>query len=246
MKSALLSLALTAVAPAPAKTLVPRLDTDLLANAGDPENVAFKKFLTEKPEDPTALKGKRFAVITTDGVEEIELTGPVNYLKDRGAVVDLVAPRFVPLAAKFGVVYPEKRATHILTVRFFEIANWYKIDRFVDEVAPADYDAFIVPGGAWNPDGLRADQNVLKLLQGAHAERKIIAAICHGPLVLVNAGLLQGKNATSYWNVHTDLKNAGANVLDQAVVTDGNLVTSRFPYDLPQFMDAISTNVLGR
>jgi len=219
--------------------LVPTLSTTQLASGGEPENEEFRRFLTEVAPDPTLLNGSRIAVLSTDGVEEIEVTGPITYLKERGATVDLVAPRFKEGLRKFGVRYPAQRATHILTVRFFENASWIKIDRFLDEVQPAEYDAVFIPGGAWNPDSLRVDTEALAFVKGIYEDGKPTASICHGPLVFVNAGIARNKQMTAYWNIHLDLQNAGAIVRDQPVVVDGNLITSRFPYDLPHLMQAI-------
>src|SRR5690606_13981676 len=128
--------------------------------------------LIKAPADTSLLSGKRIAILSTDGVEEIELTAPLKWLRDRGAVVDLVAPRFEELPPQFGVQYPVQRATHILTVRFFENASWIKIDRFLDEVKSSDYDAVIIPGGAWNPDSLRVNTAALAFIQEINNEGK--------------------------------------------------------------------------
>lgn len=226
--------------------LVPRLNTTLLINGGEAENEALKTFLLTPASNPSELAGKRVAVISTDGVEELELSGPIQYLKERGAHVDLVSPHRPVLPAKYGVQYPEQRKTHILTVRFMEDATWFKIDRFLDEAKAKDYDAVIIPGGAWNPDSLRQEPEAIRFVREMNDAGKTVAAICHGPLVLVNAGLLPGKHATSYWNVQIDVRNAGAIVEDKAVVVDGNLITSRFPFDLPQFMGAIRTALVSK
>ncbi|ARV62916.1 hypothetical protein BZZ01_08065 [Nostocales cyanobacterium HT-58-2] len=200
--------------------------------------------MLEPPQDPNELKGKSFAILATDGVEEIELTLPYQYLKSRGGKVELVSPAYAPFPEKFGVQYPEIRKTHIMTVYFIETAGWFKIDRFLDQAKTADYDAIIVPGGAWNPDILRNTPDAVKFVQEAAAADKIVSAICHGPQVLINAGLLKGKKATSYWNVHLDLANAGATVIDEPVIVDGNIITSRAPLDLPQFLSAVTSAVV--
>ncbi|NUM33890.1 MAG: type 1 glutamine amidotransferase [Candidatus Brocadiae bacterium] len=224
--------------------IVPRLSTELLITGGSPENVALRNMLLTKPENPTILKGKKIAVLSTDGVEEIELIGPIQYLKKRGAEVHLVAPRFQTLPRKYGVVYPQQRATHILTIRYMENASWIPIDKFIDDVTVDDYDGLIIPGGAWNPDSLRHDPKVQKFVREMYSQNKLTAAICHGPLVFVNAGIIRGKKATCFWNVQIDIQNAGANVMDQAVVVDENMVTSRYPFDLPDFMKAIEEKIL--
>ena len=222
-----------------APPVVPRLSTALIATAGEPENEALKKLMFEKPANPRELAGRRVAIIATDGVEELELTVAYRYFAERGATIHLISPRFAPLPAKFGVEYPTQRQTHILTVRFIENAGWFKIDRFVDEAKADDYDAILIPGGAWNPLTLRNTLAVVEFVRDFHATGKPTAAICHGPIVLINAGLLRGRQATCFWDVMIDLTNAGANVSDEPLVVDGNLITSRFIYDLPEFLLAI-------
>ncbi|MBD2520705.1 DJ-1/PfpI family protein [Nostoc sp. FACHB-973] len=221
----------------------PRLSTEQLISAGAPENEALKKMMNEPPQDTNELKGKSFAILATDGVEEIELTLPYQYLKARGARVELISPAYAPYPDKFGVQYPDIRKTHIKTVYFIETAGWFKIDRFLDQAKPTDYDAVIVPGGAWNPDILRNTPEAVKFIQEAAAAGKVVGAICHGPQVLINAGLLKGKKATAYWNVHADLANAGATVIDEPVIVDGKVITSRGPLDLPQFVGAVTSAV---
>jgi protease I len=106
-------------------------------------------------------------------------------------------------------------------------------------VAASQYDAFIIPGGTWNPDVLRAEPKVISLINKAADAGKIVAAICHGPWVLSDAGVLKGKRATAWWSGRPDLESAGATYLDEAVVIDGNFVTSRAPIDLVPFVEAI-------
>ena len=222
-----------------APPVVPRLSTALIATAGEPENEALKKLMFEKPANPRELAGRRVAIIATDGVEELELTVAYRYFAERGATIHLISPRFAPLPAKFGVEYPSQRQTHILTVRFIENVGWFKIDRFVDEAKVGDYGAILIPGVAWNPLTLRNTPAVVQFVRNFHATGKPTAAICHGPIVLINAGLLRGKGATCCWDVMIDLTNAGATVSDEPLVVDGNLITSRFIYDLPDFLLAI-------
>jgi protease I len=221
------------------ETLVPRLSTLQLLNGGGPQNETLKRFLLSAPANPSQLAGKRIAVVSADGVEEIEILAPIVSLRERGATVDLVAPRYQPLSPTLGVQYPEQRKTHILTTGFMENRSWVKIDRFLDQVHAEDYDAILIPGGAWNPDTLRTVPEALSLVRQMNAQGKVVAAICHGPLVLASAGILKGRKATSYWSVQLDIQNAGATVSDVPVVVDGNLITSRFPYDIPQLIEAI-------
>jgi protease I len=225
------------------QTPVPRINNALLVNGSEAENKTLKEFILNPPKDSGSLAGKRIAVLSTDGVEEIELLLPIQSLKARGAKVDLVAPRYAPFLAKFGIQYPEQRQTHILTVRYFEIGSWIKIDHFLDEVTPDQYDAVVIPGGAWNPDNLRTDTKAIEFIQSIYKAGKTTAAICHGPLVLIDAGIIKNKQVTSIWNVRTDLKNAGGIITEAAAVVDGNLITSRCPLDLPQFITAIEKSL---
>lgn len=114
-------------------------------------------------------------------------------------------------------------------------------DKTVDEVNVNQYDAFIVPGGSWNPDALRADPKVTRLIARAAEAGKIVAAICHGPWVLSDAGVLKGRRATAWWATKPDIENAGAIYLDEPVVVDGNVITSRAPIDLAPFVYAVTS-----
>lgn len=127
-----------------------------------------------------------------------------------------------------------------MTVHYIETAGWVPFDRTLDSVKVGEYDVFIVPGGSWNPDALRAEQRAIQLIREAADAGKIVAAVCHGPWVLSDAGVLKGKRATAWWAMRPDLENAGATYLDQPVVVDGKVVTSRAPIDLAPFVGAIS------
>lgn len=215
----------------------PRISAAQMLDA--PENAALRQIWTEAPGNPALYAGKRIVVIATDGVEEIELTTILHFFKARGAVIHLAAPKKPRYPAYHGMQIPAVRETHILTIHYIETAGWVAFDKTVDEVEVSDYDAFIVPGGAWNPDTLRSDVQVRKLLQDAAAAGKILAAICHGPWVLSDAGLLKGKRATAWWSTQPDLENAGATYVDTPVVVDGDTVTSRAPIDLAPFVQAV-------
>ena len=204
-----------------------------------PGNEALKAFFFTPVKDPTALKGKRIAVLAADGFEEIELTGPVWYFRQLGAQVDIVAPKFNPTPERYGLVYPEMSKTHIMAIQYLQPVGWMKFDRTANQVKVSDYDAVFIPGGAWNPDNLRQDADVIKFLQDFNRSGKLIAAICHAPVVLASADLLKGKKLTGYWNIQVDLKNAGGTMLEQPVVTDGNLITSRHPIDVADFSRAV-------
>ena len=204
-----------------------------------PGNEALRAFFFTPVKDPTVLKGKKIAVLVADGFEEIELTGPVWYFKQLGAKVDIVAPKYNPAPERYGLVYPEMSKTHIMAIQYLQPVGWMKFDHTADQIKVSDYDAVFIPGGAWNPDNLRYDKDVIKFIQEFNKSGKLIAAICHGPVVLASADILKGKKLTGFWNIQVDLKNAGGSVLDAPVVTDGNLVTSRHPIDVSDFSRAV-------
>ena len=218
---------------------VPTLSTALLVSADGELNRELNRFLFDPPSNPTLLTGKRIAICCTNGVEEIEILGAQRWLTEHGATVHVVAPKAGQMPAAYGVRMPPLAETHVLTVRLFENAGWLPIDAYVHEAKAADYDAVILPGGCWNPDFLRADKNALAFVQARNAAGKPVCGICHGPWVMISAGLLRGKTATAVWNIQIDLANAGANVVDQPVAVDGNLITARFPYDLPRMVAAL-------
>jgi protease I len=221
---------------------LPRISAALLLDS--PLNAALRQIWTDPPASPAAYAGKQIAVIATDGVEEIELTTVLHYFRQRGASTHLVAPRKPTYPAHLGLQIPAVRDSHILTVHYIETAGWIAFDKTVDEIDVSNYDAFIIPGGAWNPDTLRSDLQVRRLLQAAGNAGKIVAAICHGPWVLSDAGLLNGKRATAWWSTQPDLENAGATFIDEPVVVDGNVVTSRAPIDLAPFVHAVGEKLL--
>jgi len=162
-------------------------------------------------------------IMATNRFEESELFGPREILLDQGARVTLAS---LDLEEIMATVHdePGKRITPDITI--------------VDARA-ADYDALILPGGVGNPDQLRANEDAIGLIREFDSAGKPIAAICHGPWLLVEADLLRGRAATSWKSIRTDLRNAGATVVDEEVVTDGNLITSRMPDDVPAFTKAV-------
>ena len=226
-------------------SLVPSISTELLISADGDLNRELRAFLLEPATNPTRLEGKTIAICCTNGVEEVEITGAMRWLTEHGATVHVVSPRIGAFHPTLGLRFPPQCATHVLAIRLMENAGWIKIDRYLDEAKVADYDAMILPGGCWNPDALRADQHAQAFTRDMHAAGKPTCAICHGQWVMVSAGLLRGKNATAVWNIHVDLANAGATVLDEPCVVDGNLITARFPYDLPRMVAAL-VRQLGR
>lgn len=220
-------------------TVVVNMPVSQLLNA--PGNEALRSFFFTPVRDTTALKGKRVAVLVADGFEEIELLGPVWYLKQLGAKVEIVAPKYNPAPERYGLVYPEMAKTHIMAIQYLQPVGWVKFDRTADQIKVSDYDAVFIPGGAWNPDNLRNDKDVIRFIQDFNKSGKLIAAICHAPVVLASADILKGRKLTGYWNIQIDLKNAGGTVLEQPVVTDGNLITSRHPIDVADFSRAVES-----
>ena len=221
-----------------ASSLAPALDTNLLLSYPDEANRNLLAFL-QREENKEELKGKRIAILSTDGVEEVELTIPLQKLREMGAEVHVVSPESADIPP-LGIIMPATRRSHIMTIRFIEPAGWHPVDIWLSDADPSMYDAVIIPGGAWNPDLLRGNPQVLKFIQDMDSAGKLICAICHGPQVLISAGLVSGKRATSWPLMLIDLKNAGAELVDESVVIDDRLVTSRGPLDLPDFINAIA------
>ncbi len=218
-------------------SVVVNMPVSQLLNA--PGNEALRTFFFTPVKDTSALKGKRIAVLAADGFEEIELLGPVWYFRELGARVDIVAPKYNPAPERYGLSQPEMAKTHIMAIQYLQPVGWIKFDRTADQIKVADYDAVFIPGGAWNPDNLRYDKDVIRFIQDFNKSDKLIAAICHAPVVLASADILKGRKLTGYWNIQTDLKNAGGTVLEEPVVTDGNLITSRHPIDVADFSRAV-------
>jgi protease I len=171
------------------------------------------------PQIPDA----RVLIVATDGFEEWELFGPRQILQERGADVVLASLSLNPIQA---TIHDDAGKT-------------IRPDLTVDDANADDFDALILPGGVRNPDQLRLHGNVIALIRRFSEQGKPIGAICHGPWLLVEADLLRGRTATSWPSIRTDLRNAGANVVDEAAVTDGNIVTSRKPDDVEAFTNAL-------
>ena len=225
---------------------VPSISTELLVTADGELNQELKAFLFDPPSNPTLLKGKRIAICCTNGVEEVEIIGAHRWLSEHGATVHIVSPRIGEFHPTLGLRFPPQCATHVLAIRLMENAGWLKIDRYTDEARAADYDAVLLPGGCWNPDALRADPNARNFVRAMFESGKPTTAICHGQWVMVSAKILKGRRATAVWNIHDDLANAGATVLDEPCVVDGNLITARFPYDLPRLVKAMVKQLLAK
>jgi protease I len=206
-----------------------------------PGNEAMRDFFFTPVKDRTVLKGKRIAVLAADGFEEIELTGPVWYFRELGAQVDIVGPKYNPAPARYGLSAPEMGKDHIMAIQYLQPVGWLKLDRTADQIKVSEYDAVFIPGGAWNPDNLRYDKDVIKFIQDFNKSGKLIAAICHAPVVLASADILKGRKLTGYWNIQSDLTNAGGIVSDEPVVVDANIITSRHPIDVADFSRAVES-----
>jgi len=162
-------------------------------------------------------------IVASDGFEESELFGPREILLAKGAKVVLAAPDLKPIQA---TVHDDPGKT-------------IRPDLTVDQAGVDDFDALVLPGGVRNPDHLRTNKVAVDLVRAFVERGKPVAAICHGPWLLVEADVVRGRTATSWASIRTDLRNAGANVVDEAAVTDGNLVTGRKPDDVPAFTEAL-------
>ena len=165
----------------------------------------------------------RVLIVATDGFEEWELFGPKQMLEQRGAEVILAAPKLEPIQA---TVHDDPGKT-------------IRPDMTIGEVRGEEFDALILPGGVRNPDQLRINQAAIQLIRDFVGQGKPVAAICHGPWLLIEADVLRGRTATCWPSIRTDLRNAGANVVDEAAAVDGNIVTSRKPEDVEAFTEAV-------
>ncbi|HRI17678.1 MAG TPA: type 1 glutamine amidotransferase domain-containing protein [Burkholderiaceae bacterium] len=223
---------------------VPSISTELLTTADGELNRELSAFMFDPPSDPDLLRGKRIAICCTNGVEEVEIIGSMRWLTEHGATVHIVSPRIGEFHPTLGLRFPPQCATHVLAIRLMENAGWLPIDRYTDEARAEDYDAILLPGGCWNPDALRADAPARALVRAMHEAGKPTCAICHGQWVMISAKILKGKRATAVWNIQIDVENAGALVLDEPCVVDGNLITARFPYDLPRLIRAMVAQLL--
>jgi deglycase len=166
-----------------------------------------------------SLSGKRVAILATDGVEQVELTEPRKALDAAGATTKVVSP-------KSG------------SIKGWNHTDWgdkIHVDITLDDANPDDFDALMLPGGVMNPDHLRMNEKAVNFVRAFFEAGKPVAAICHGPWLLVEADVVRGRNVTSWPSLKTDLRNAGANWTDSQVVTDHGLVTSRKPEDIPAF-----------
>ncbi len=165
------------------------------------------------------LNGKKVAILVTDGFEQVEMTEPRQALEDAGAQTILVSPK-------------EDR------VKGWQHDHWgdeFPVDQNLERANAADFDALLLPGGVMNPDHLRTMPRAVQFVRAFFEEQKPVAAICHGPWMLVETGVVKGRTVTSWPSLQTDIRNAGGNWVDREVVTDHGLVTSRKPADIPAF-----------
>lgn len=165
------------------------------------------------------LSNRKVAILTEEGFEQVELTSPKAALEAAGAKVDVISPKSGKIKA-------------------WNKTNWgieIEVDKQLSNVSPDEYDALVLPGGVLNPDKLRQNKEAVAFVSAFLNEGKPVAAICHGPQMLIETGLIGGRTLTSYPSLQTDLKNAGAHWINQQVVVDNGLVTSRTPADLEAF-----------
>ncbi|MFK7935899.1 MAG: type 1 glutamine amidotransferase domain-containing protein [Saprospiraceae bacterium] len=173
------------------------------------------------------LEGKKVAILATNGFEESELASPKKALEDAGAAVHIISPESG-------------------SIKSWKDGNWgsdFNVDVELSNANESDYNALVLPGGVINPDKLRTNEDAVRFVRDFFKAKKIVAAICHAPWTLIEADVVNGRKVTSWPSVKTDLINAGANWVDQEVVVDEGLVTSRNPDDLPAFNDKLVEEV---
>jgi len=174
------------------------------------------------------LNGRRIAILATEGVEQVELTSPRKTLEKAGAIVDLVSPHKLVKGGK---------------IKAWNMVKWgdsFKIDVSLSQAKVSSYDGLHLPGGVINPDMLRMDTDSVDFVRSFFEAGKPVSSICHGPWMLIEAEVVRGRTLTSWPSLKKDLRNAGANWVNEEVVEDGNLVTSRGPQDLRAFNKRIT------
>jgi protease I len=165
------------------------------------------------------LSGRKVAFLATDMVEQVELTEPWKTVEEAGGRPELVS----------------LEPGEIQGFNHYDKADKFSVDRTVGEVTVDDYDALVIPGGVGNPDTMRTNEDAVRFVREFYESGKPMAVICHAPWMLVEADVVRGRRLTSFWSIKTDVRNAGGNWVDEEVVVDGNVVTSRNPDDMPAF-----------
>jgi protease I len=176
------------------------------------------------------LKGRRVAVLMTDGVEQVEYTGPRSFLEQKGVQVTLISPK--------------QAGEEVQGMNHDQQGDRFKVELSLEQANVADFDALLLPGGEENPTRLRQIPEAIAFVKEFDDADKPIAAICHGPWLLIDAGIAESKHLTSYPAIKDDFVNAGAEWTDDEVVVDGKLVTSRTPADIPAFNDALMKELM--
>jgi protease I len=171
------------------------------------------------------LQGKRVAVLMTDGVEQVEYTGPRTFLEGQGAQVILISPKAV--------------GERVQGMNHDAMGDSFPVEMNINDAKPGDFDALVLPGGEKNPLALRKSPESIAFIRDFYAADKPIAAICHAPWLLIDAGIAEARNLTSWPEIQDDMKNAGAEWVDQEVVIDEKVITSRKPDDIPAFNNAL-------
>jgi protease I len=173
------------------------------------------------------LDGKKVAFLATDGVEQVELTEPWKRVEEEGGTPELVS----------------LDSGEIQGFEHLDKGDTFEVDKTVDEASQADYDGLVLPGGVANPDFLRMNENAVSFARSFFEAKKPVAVICHGPWTLVEADVVRGRKITSWPSLRTDIRNAGGNWVDEEVVVDNGLVSSRKPDDLPAFCDKLAEEI---
>lgn len=169
------------------------------------------------------ISGKRIAVLATDGFEQVELTEPVEAIRKAGGIAEIISLESDDIQ---GMNHDEKGDT-------------FSVDHVVSEVKADDFDALVLPGGVQNPDSLRMDADAVQFIRDFFTQHKPVAAICHGPWLLVEANVVKDRELTSFPSIKTDILNAGGRWVDEEVVNDAGMITSRNPDDIPAFCEAL-------
>ncbi len=175
--------------------------------------------MTQQQKNQQQLNQKKIAILVADGFEQVELTGPKQALEEAGAQTHIISPN----------------QETVQGWNHFDKGEHCPVDVALEQANPENYDALLLPGGVANPDQLRVQPKAVQFVKSFFTAGKPVAAICHGPWTLIEAGAVQGRKVTSWPSLQTDLKNAGANWVDQEVVVDRGLITSRNPHDIPAF-----------